>query len=786
MPTDRKSIVPAVVLSCLFVIVARPATAQDSVRADTARRLRDLEAVGSVVGTGRPRAAASVPTTALREAIPGTSPLRLLDRVPGVNVQYADPFGQYEWANRVTIRGFQTQQIGQTFDGITLGDMSYANYNGFGIGRAIDPDNLASVRVAQGSGALGTASSNNLGGVIEYVSGDPANRGTFTVRQMAGQARARRTALRYDTGALGLGGGGLFKAYVSLSRSDSDKWKGTGERWSPFPYGSALLLGEGGLFGAGMNWRDQLNVKAVALLGAHRVTAFYDYTDGKEHGYTDLSLDRWRTVGRDWDQYATWDAAKTGATSTDPDAAYFHASQGARRDHFAYVAGDLALAENARLTVTPYLHIDRGAGDWYAPSYGSTAFPDPIMFRQTQFANERYGATARGTWTVAGQTVEAGGWVEDNRARQRRPRYRLQDYAAGPAVDFGDVLQLDFDRTADLTTAMLYVQNRTPLLRNRLVLTYGVKWLSLGADFRNNGNTPTDGVIAARFSDTDRPSLSVPTHAGVLPQLGAVFALGEGRELFASAAENISAFPYNPVTGIYGTSPTGFATFVATAKPERATTFDLGVRTHGPRLETSLAAYHVAYRNRLVPLTVCPPTVSCNSSFANVGSVHARGFEGLLDWHPVAPLGVLLAASWNLATYASDYVANAQTGEVVAAAGKDVIDAPRVLVTTGLRVAHRGAFGGVTGRYVDRRYITIVNDVSVPPSVVFDANAGYRAPGFAGLRELTFEVNVVNLLDNNYIATVGAVGFLAQGGTGSPTIDPGTRRLGYVSVVVVP
>ena len=68
--------------------------------------------------------------------------------------------------------------------------MSYGNFNGLGIGRAVDQDNLSSASVAQGSGALGTASNNNLGGVVQYVSEDPDNRSSFRLRQMAGSCVA--------------------------------------------------------------------------------------------------------------------------------------------------------------------------------------------------------------------------------------------------------------------------------------------------------------------------------------------------------------------------------------------------------------------------------------------------------------------------------------------------------------------------------------------------------------------------------------------------------------------
>ena len=49
------------------------------------------------------------------------------------------------------------------------------------------------------------------------------------------------------------------------------------------------------------------------------------------------------------------------------------------------------------MDVQPYLHLNRGGGDWHAPSYGAAYSPDPIMFRQTQYKANRTGIMAKAT-----------------------------------------------------------------------------------------------------------------------------------------------------------------------------------------------------------------------------------------------------------------------------------------------------------------------------------------------------------------------------------------------------
>jgi iron complex outermembrane receptor protein len=107
--------------------------------------------------------------------LPGTSPIRAIEKLPSVNIQAADPFGNYEWSTRVTIRSFNQNQLGFNFDGIPLGDMSYGNHNGLHISRIVSPENIGSVRVSQGAGSLGTQSTNNLGGTVETFLDGPGS-----------------------------------------------------------------------------------------------------------------------------------------------------------------------------------------------------------------------------------------------------------------------------------------------------------------------------------------------------------------------------------------------------------------------------------------------------------------------------------------------------------------------------------------------------------------------------------------------------------------------------------
>ena len=203
----------------------------------------------------------------------------------------------------------------------------------------------------------------------------------------------------------------------------------------------------------------------------------------------------------------------------------------------------------------------------------------------------------------------------------------------------------------------------------------------------------------------------------------------------------MNAYPYSPQGGVYNTDPKAFQFFKDNTKPEKATTYELGLRTHHAEVDASIAAYNIDYRNRLIGVAVCPLTATCVSSFANVGTVTSRGLEGLLRWRLTPELSWMTTGSYTAATIDNDYKSGTTT---VAAAGKDVVDAPRTIATSMLNYDDRTFFGSLSGRHVAKRYFSILNDMSVPAYNTVDAGFGYRHASARFAREWTVQMNAVN------------------------------------------
>ena len=181
-----------------------------------------------VLGRGETRQVQSITAQQIDYLPPGTSPLKAIEKLPGVNFQAADPFGSYEWSTRITVRGFNQNRIGFTLDGVPLGDMTYGNHNGLHISRAIPTELVGRAVLSQGTGSIDTASLSNLGGAVEFFSASPESESGIAVAQMFGSDSSRRTFARLDSGELGTGTRGLYRGRRCL-HGQVEGWRRAGD-----------------------------------------------------------------------------------------------------------------------------------------------------------------------------------------------------------------------------------------------------------------------------------------------------------------------------------------------------------------------------------------------------------------------------------------------------------------------------------------------------------------------------------------------------------------------------
>ena len=681
----------------------------------------------------------------------GTSPLKAIEKLPGVNFQSADPFGSYEWSTRIVVRGFNQNQMGFTLDGVPLGDMSYGNHNGLHISRAVPSEDVGRVSLSQGAGALGTASTSNLGGTLEFFTLDPASDFGARVDLTGGSDSTRRIYGRFDTGALGGNG-----PRISLSAVDgtTDKWKGSGEQQ-----------------------QRMYSLKAVQPIGeTGSVTAYYNYSDRAERDYQDLSFDIIRRRGEDWDNWAPdWTAAVAAARACAAsgfgnavacDDAYWDAA-GIREDSLAYLGVDLPSDDGLSFSARAYMHKNEGQGLWGTP-YVPTPGGAPLSVRTTEYDIDRKGALATIGWALGSHDLEVGVWIEDNDFNQARRFYPEPDLA-GPTQSFtsfrSDPLLTQWEYNFNTKTLQYHLQDVISL-GETLRLTAGFK----GMKVENSANTVTG----------PNKSGSIEAKESFLPQLGFTWAPWEGGELFGVAARNARAFVSANTAGPFSTTAAGFVAIRDVLKPETSDTIELGWRFRGESVEGVLAAYRIKFKDRLLAIQQGPGIVGNPSVLANVGGVSTNGFEAAVNWRPMQHLNWFSSFAWNDSTFDENYTTN---GNVVLVGGKTVPDSPEMMLKTELAYDNGSAFVRADANYVDGRYYTFLNQGSVPSYALFNASAGYRFADVAMFEELTLQAAVTNLTDKFYISTVGSNGFVNADPNGTAqTLLRGAPRQVFVSI----
>lgn len=686
-----------------------------------------LEVRISVVGVGATRQVQRLDAVDEARRHPaGASAFKLLDRLPGVHLSHADAWGSYGWSKRLSIRGFTQNQLGVTLDRIPLGDQSYGNHNGLHPSRALSVENLALIELSQGGGTLDTASTSNLGGTLHLISRAPAASPGLSVEQTFGSDRAARSFMRAESGQRG-----GFSGYLSLLQQDSEKWKGEGPQR-----------------------QSQLNGKFRWQTGSVLLGGFLDISRRVETDYVDLSLRSLAERGIDWDYYRPdWQRAIDAARAlcvpvyvVECDDAYY-LGRGLRDDELGYLSLDWRPAPDWSLQTSVYAHHNEGQGHWVTPYTPSAEVP--LSLRVSDYRIDRWGVLPTLSWARGAHRVEIGAWYEDNRHDFSRFLVEL-DPASPPdrAVFARDPREIQFAQRFDVVTRQAFIQDRILLDEGRLALDLGFKWVRV--DYR------AARTAGARFAEGE-----LRARDGFLPKAALRWRASERIEWFAAYGENLSVFRAG-IDGPFATTQVAFDAFRDQLEPESARTLEGGIRFIGSRTEASLTAYRVRFDNRLLEIQTDSAILGSPNVFANVGAVRTRGLELALQHRFSDTVEWYQALTWNDSRYVDDYFS---AGVPVATAGRSVVDTPRRLFSA--QLSWRFAPGWdlrLGGKYTGERFVSYLNDSAVPSYVLVNAALSWSPPAPDWAESMALQLAVGNLLDRDYIATVGSNGF--------PTSDP--------------
>ncbi len=727
------------------------------------------------------RSAVTLSGGEIQKILPGANPLKSIETLPGVVFQTADPWGVDEQNEQVFVHGFSTQQLGYTFDLVPLGDQQYGGYNGLSPARAVISENVGRVELSSGAGALGTASTSNLGGVIETFSRDPSRQFGADIRETLGSYDTTRTFVRLDTGEV-LGGEG----YIAYVHQDQRAWDFDGHQT-----------------------QDQVNAKYVHEDAHGKFTAYLDYSTKTFPNEDATSFGNQQTTAaqgfipytRPY-LYPNSSAVGTYYTLGTPPAAqgnnfsnYFSAEQ--REDILGYAKYDYRFNDSLTWSNQAYYHYDYGRGivagpvnNAGLPALFATYYPGLVVggsatsagslaniinvfggsgleVRTTEYHINRWGELSTLNWRLGQHSIELGLWYEHNDEGQHRVWYPFSsanhdtspyDTPKGPAAFTQDAVDFSVD------DAVIHLQDQWRILPTLLVQ----------AGFKSTLQTATGTVKIQQIEAAPNgfPSGTIVSNDGFLPQAGGVWDFTSHEQLFFNVQKNLRQFiPYSQGGNFYGTSPwnlgnqAAFNLFKSTVHPETSWTYEVGVRTKRTLdlgvltgFEGQANYYHVDFSNRILNIAPYNFINPAPSILVNVGGVTTDGvdIEGTL--HFGRHFSLYNALSYNNSTYDQNYNSGISNGQpvVVKIGGEHVPGEPNWLNKTILSTNFGPFEAQINGDYMGRRYATYLNDRSIPTVFLVGLEASYRFDSLPvnWVRSAKLSVNATNLADKKGISTL--------------------------------
>lgn len=632
------------------------------------------------------------------------NPLLLLNNVAGVHVTSGSTFGLYEYANQVNMRGFNQSQIASLVDGVPLG--SSATAGGAPVNRFVEPENLSSVTVHQGSGALSTPSASALGGSINYATTLPTKDTGIKVETTTGSFGSKKTFARVDTGEFAKDS----RAYLSVSETTTDKWKSQGELK-----------------------REHLEGKLLTKVADVDLQLNMSYNNRKDHDYLDITKEQYETFGRDFDLNDAWVNDADKAKQTAQNAYYWDTWQNARTDTLVSLNArtDLGAGE---LKITPYYHDQEGTGSW-APNYvinpdGSKDYTKQ-SYRESQYFTQRYGMTLNWAMDIGNHELLAGLWGEEGSRQNKRYWFNVLNQDVSWTHYKTPYLE-QFNRNFDTTSLMAYLQTKLHFLNDDLIVDLGAKTQKTSVTYTDNKNAANSQPA----KDSTAP---------FLPQAGATYKLDAQNQLFTSFAMNYAQLPDSIYTG---------TSYDPDIENEKSLNVDLGYRLNMPQTSLTAALFYVKYTNKIENITAGAGDIfDVGQSYAkNVGGVKSKGLEltGLYE----------LTSAWKLSgTYT---YTNAQYSDNVGTlliSGKQVPFLPKHMITLGLDFNKDGYLFGVNAKANKEIYGTRDNSDKIDDYILTNFYMGYRKNlTNALIKNVDVMLNVDNAFDTDYLATAGAFG----------------------------
>ena len=452
-----------------------------------------------------------------------------------------------------------------------------------------------------------------------------------------------------------------------------------------------------------------------------------------------------------------------------------------RDDMLGGITLNTELAPGVTSKTTLYGHTDGGTGLLGTPFAISPATGAPLSLRTTEYKQVREGVIEDVTWTAGDNTVAGGFWYGHERFNDARRYYNVSataspSFLSAPSNPAFTQYATDFD--TDIVQG--YLQD-TYKFENGLTVYAGFKGSDTSSTAHQLGSSGTDitlfGPLGLGMAPPSYASGTITAADSFLPQLGASYDITPDDQVFFDVAENMREFVEGPDFNPFDASQAYFD--ANKPKPEKSWTEEVGYRLHHGPVTATVDYYHINFNNRQITgtpsasncalvsagLSALAALAGCPIPIINAGGVTSNGAEVSVDWKVLDGLHWYNGLSYSKSTYDDDIQAQFYS-PFQPIAGKNVVDSPNLTWKTQLSYHHDGFFGILTGNYMSKRYVTYLNDQSVPDVMTFDLSVGYDldSAGIAPVKGARIQLNVENLTDKKYVSVIGSGSGFAYSG----------------------
>lgn len=698
------------------------------------------------IGTDEATNTIAVTREELLSAPSGISGLKMLESLPGFNVQTDGALGLYEFGNSVQVRAFQLSQMGFVLDGIPMGRSDA--FGGSPIFRYVDNENLGSVVASPGAGDVSAPSYSSLGPIASYNTVRPSEEMGGMVAVTVGDFDLQRTFVKLETGDID-----GFRAYVSRSKTDSDLWRGPGTIDREHIEAKALYEFGDSYIQATMVSNDFFDYDSPsAPASTFASNYYYGYQASIPEGCVSADPGVYDFNGDGTIDDSDFTPVFTGSNCT----SYYEDRINIRDDKLYSLGFGTYLSEDIQLTATAYFEDKDGYGvspDSYTNSLGiyedqaaaglDVVHPRGVQYGLSTVGGEREGLVAGVSWFMGDHKVEFGGWVEQDTYNRTQARLNKTGGSADGDVIWDEVVYYRRDYTAVRDTTQLYLKDTISLLDDDLVLEVGMKSLSIDYSL--------DGYRDYNDYEIDGEEGYGPQHVeadytnNFLPMVGAVYRLNDTDQLFASIAQNY-ALPAG--TDDIFDNAIGFA--AEAPKGEESDNIEFGYRTNSENYNGAVAVFYTRFDNRLIASSVLNPATGQPETFyVNAGASKAYGIEFSGVFQPEMfdrELYFNANVSYKKATLVDGFGSNP--------AGSQLPDSPEWLATGGVTYEPtEWLVANFSAKYTDTRYTDFNETYELKSYLVAQAYVDIGGPNSFGMPEnMRLRFNVDNVFDKQVMS----------------------------------